>query len=285
MKAPIKWMGGKSKLAPKILELMPQQYNAYYEPFLGSGAVLFALEPMNSIASDLMIEPISVFNAIKKNPALTYELFQALADELWEKGSDYYYEIRELYNQTKMNMDVFHVAAHFMFLLKAGFNGVVRFNPNKNNSWNVPYGKRGYKGNKPVKLYNEKLLSELEQYSAFLNTGNKEFLTASYEDIIPKAQKNDVIYCDPPYTETSSDKRYNMGWSWDEDVKLSLLLREAAKRGANFILSNIIEYKGNINNQLIELYEDFSFEVVEHKYIVGPKSKTKQAVKEVLIYS
>ena len=39
----LKWAGGKRQLAPEILRRAPTRFGRYHEPFLGGGAVFFAL--------------------------------------------------------------------------------------------------------------------------------------------------------------------------------------------------------------------------------------------------
>jgi len=285
IKSPIKWMGSKAKLADEIVKLFPTTFNIYFEPFFGSGAVFFKSRPINSYCSDLMGEPIAVMNAIKNSPEKMYKKFKELSDELWERDEDFYYKVREFYNNGKDIMNDATRAAYFLFLLRAGFNGVIRFNAKKNNSWNVPFGKRGTKTLKKTKLYNSEFFDEILQHSEFLRSGTKIFKVESFETAILKAKQNDIIYADPPYTKTSSKKRYNMSWGIEDDKKLRDTLVSAVSRGANFMLSNIIEYKGETNGYILDLYNGFKYKFIKHQYIIGPKAKTRQQVKEILIYS
>lgn len=282
LKSPIKWMGSKARLADKIVELFPKQFNTYYEPFFGSGSVFFELRPLNAVCSDLMSEPIAIMNAIKDRPNLLYKKFKILADELWEQGEDYYYETREGYNTEKDEMSNVDRAASFLFLLRAGFNGVIRFNP-KTLDWNVPYGKRGCKTNKTTKLYSAEFQDELKTCSKFLQEGSKTFQVSDYKSIIDLAGKDDIIYADPPYSMTG--KRYNMSWTEKDDIALHSSLIAATERGAFFVLSNVAKYKGIKNSFLLKLYEGFKIQIIQHQYVVGPKQKTRQQVEEILIYS
>jgi DNA adenine methylase len=278
-------MGSKAKLADEIVSLISPYFRTYFEPFFGSGAVMFKLQPKNVYCSDLMAEPVSVMNAIKTSPKDMFNEFKWLADELWRGGEEVYYTVREFYNKEKDEMRDSTRAAYFLFLLRAGFNGVVRFNSRKNNSWNVPFGKRGVEALNKPKLYNDAFLGELMQHHEFLSDGEKKFTVESFERAIYKAGPNDFIYADPPYTKTSSNKRYNMDWSSEDDEKLRDVLVLAVERGANFVLSNVLEYKGETNDAILRLYRGFHHKVIDHQYIVGPKAKTRQQVKEILIYS
>ncbi len=279
MNSPLKWMGGKTKLIPFIQQFIPK-YNTYYEPFFGSGAVFFSQQPNNSVCSDIQAEPILIINAIKNAPKEFYTLFSELSQQLWEEGSGFYYSLREKYN--KQNMSEFEKAVSFMILLRGGFNGLVRFNPR--GEWNVPFGDRGNKDskNQAVPLNNLFSLSKIEEYSLFLNSGNKQFLNQSFDKTIQMAKEGDFIYCDPPYLITT--QQYN-GWNIDDELLLVKELKEASKRGVRFILSNVYSYKGKENKELIDLYSEFKYELKSHNYIVGPKQDRRQVVEEIIIYN
>ncbi len=48
----LKWVGNKQKMAHLIIESFPESFGTYYEPFLGSGAVLGTLSPKSAFGSD-----------------------------------------------------------------------------------------------------------------------------------------------------------------------------------------------------------------------------------------
>jgi len=39
----VRWVGGKSRLLPRIMPFVPDPIENYFEPFLGGGAVFFGL--------------------------------------------------------------------------------------------------------------------------------------------------------------------------------------------------------------------------------------------------
>jgi DNA adenine methylase len=279
-KSPLKWMGSKKKLIKHILPLFPSKYNTYYEPFLGSGIVMFNLEPNNCVCSDVAPEPIIILNSIKDNYKEVYDNFKVMADKLWEEGEEYYYKLRSYYNENKENLDSIERASTFLILLRSCFNGVVRFNAKKNYSWNVPFGKRGSKEYSSSPLYNDNMLEEFKIYSDFLNRKNKEFKISHFKDTITRAGKDDLIYCDPPYITTGQE--YS-SWTIGDEALLAKELKAAHSRGAKFVLSNVYMYKGEENTPLKELYKEFNFVFIDHEYIIGPKAKRRQKVEEVLI--
>lgn len=280
MNSPIKWMGSKKKLIPWIEQYTPK-YNRLIEPFMGSGIVFFSQEPEIAICSDLQAEPIIIINAIKNDPEYFYTEFVGFSERLWYKGSDYYYYLRDFYNKGEFYDDN-ERAAIFMVLLRAGFNGLVRFNPK--GEWNVPFGDRGWHGSKKqaIKLYKSFPYEKFEEWSEFLNQENKQFIQQSFEKSIQEASDGDFIYCDPPYLMTT--QQYKV---WNEDLEKQLFeeLKNASERGAKFMLSNVYNYKGEINTKLMELYKDFNYELKSHNYVVGPKQKRRQSVEEIIIFN
>lgn len=273
-------MGSKKKLIPWIEQYIPE-YDRLIEPFMGSGIVFFSQEPTNAICSDLQAEPIVIANAIKNNPKKFYSLFVEYSDILWEKGDAYYYTLRLEYNEHKWFDDIDR-AAKFMVLLRSGFNGLIRFSSKDN--WNVSFGNRGWKGSRAqaIKLYLSFPYERFEEWSKFLNTGNKQFIQQSFEKSIQQAGEGDLIYCDPPYLITTQQYK-----KWNEKLEIQLAdeLRAASDRGAKFILSNVYIYKGKENTQLLELYKNFDNKKISHNYIIGHEKSRKQSVEEIIIFN
>lgn len=113
----VKWAGGKRQLLSQIRERMPKEYNNYYEPFIGGGAVLFELLPKQAIINDINIALINAYRQICDNPELFINEVQHLDSEMWEDGKQYYYSLRERYNDKLMQeeLDV-ELAALFVFI-------------------------------------------------------------------------------------------------------------------------------------------------------------------------
>ena len=64
----VKWAGGKTQLLPEILKRVPKEFNNYYEPFIGGGTVLLALQPNNATINDINSELIHVYKTIVDEP-------------------------------------------------------------------------------------------------------------------------------------------------------------------------------------------------------------------------
>jgi len=282
MRSPLKWTGSKAKLVKHILDLMPQEYNCYYEPFLGSGVVLLNVNPKQAFCSDIIPESPMVMEAIKDDPKGIKEQLRKYTAMLWTRGGEFYYIAREEYNSEKGEMPTVDRAALFIFLVRSGFNGLIRFN--KDNCWNVPWGKRGSKKTNGC-VYTEEYGKVIMEASRILNEGKKLFDVCSFEDTIRMAGKGDIIYADPPYLSTDYNRYCGFVWDEERERLLHEEIFKAHDRGAKFILSNIYLYKGKKNKKLLKIYKDFDHTIVDHQYIMGPNKNRRPKVSEVLIYS
>lgn len=283
MHTPIKWTGSKQKLTSWIIEKFPSKFNTYYEPFFGSGAVFFDLEPKNSVCSDVQTEPIVVMNSLKSNIEDVLFQLKILSENLFIQGEPYYYSVRQEYNKNKNLFDDSKRAAYFMFLLKSCFNGVVRFNTKKDNAWNVPFGQRYSENTTNTHLLDESYQKNLNQISLFLNTINTNFINCSYQESIEKSVEGDLIYCDPPYL--FAGEHYNGSWNLEHEISLSEKLKAADNRGVKFVLSNVYTYNEKTNDQLMSLYSNFKYELKDHNYIIGSNAKARKKIEEIIIYN
>ena len=132
----LKWAGGKRQLLPQILERLPRKIETYYEPFVGGGAVFFALAHEGrfnkAVLSDQNKDLIAVYRALKNNLRALMEL---LKEHDARHCEDYYYEVRDELAPKKL----VERAARMIYLNKTGFNGLYRVN--RSGKFNVPFGR------------------------------------------------------------------------------------------------------------------------------------------------
>jgi len=88
-----------------------------------------------------------------------------------------------------------------------------------------------------------------------------------FEDILNDAKAGDVVYVDPPYANTNA--RYNENWTEADDERLMKSLDKASKRGVQFVLSNVLEYRGNVNEQWKKWADKYNVEHFERNYRRG----------------
>jgi DNA adenine methylase len=231
----IKWAGGKSRLISQIKNFIPQEFNNYFEPFVGSGALFFYMvrsaiikRNFSAYLSDINSEVINVYKAIKDNlPDLIREL-QSNETDYYKDPKTFYYKLRAddfEFNDTKK-------AARFITLNKTCYNGLYRVN--KKGVFNVPIGN----------YINPKIcdLENLTEVNKIMNLTNTILENYDYHNISTKINENDFIYFDPPYhplNETSNFTNYTThGFDYNQQKRLADFFYELDKRKCKILLSN-----------------------------------------------
>ena len=211
----IKWTGSKRTIADQIVSVFPQEYDNYYEPFIGSGAIVYQLSPSEAICGDLCEPLIGIWNIIRDEPEDLIAYYRRVWNRLQEEGPDVYYEIRDKFNQTKK-------PEHLFFLSRTCVNGLIRFNSDGdfNNSFHL-----SRPGIDPKRL--APLITEWSR-----KIQQVEFIAGDYAKITEEACAGDLVYLDPPYFNTTS--RYY--GSIDQDRFLNFL-KELNDREVHYALS------------------------------------------------
>lgn len=286
----LKWAGGKSSLLNAITKRLPAYvYNDDFcmvEPFVGGGAVSFwALSNLphikKLIINDYNTDLINLYSIIRNKPnefinevqtlQIMYDKLPTLADK-----KPIYYQLRDLFNERSQS-DIVQ-AGLFMFLNKAGFNGLYRVN--KNNQFNVPIG--SYK--KPQFIDKDNILNlSAKLQKAIILTG--DFYQVL--DYIPNNMPC-VFYIDPPYrpiSKTSSFTAYGDNTFDDNEQKrLSNFCKEIHQLGYDFILSNSDPKNYNINDNFFDdLYHNFCIERIWANRAISANSAGRKSVSELLI--
>jgi len=269
----VKWVGGKRQLIPELLKYIPKNFNNYFEPFVGGGALFFELYNLGILKNkkvflfDINEELINAYKIIRDYPN---ELIEKLKEFKSKHNKEFYYQIRELdrtNNYKKLNNII--KAARFIYLNKTCFNGLYRVN--KKGYFNVPMGK--YKTPKILDENNILLVSK-----ALQNTIIKH---CDYKKVLEYAQKEDFIYFDPPYyplTETSNFTSYTQKkFLKKEQIELFETFDILSQKGCFVLESNSdTEF---INN----LYKKFKIEKVFANRFVNSKASNRGKISEVLI--
>lgn len=264
-----KWTGGKRQLLPIIKQHLPREYRNYYEPFVGGGAVLFDLQPTCAVINDFNAELINCYQQIKDNPAA---LIQLLMAHQINNSKEYYLEIRSADRDGRIfEMSDVEKAARIMYMLRVDFNGLYRVN--SKNQFNVPYG-----NHKNPTIVDETLIMDISRY---LNEQEITIMQGDFQKAVESVEKGDFVYFDPPYiplNETSSFTSYtHEGFGYEEQVRLRDVMVELTKRGAYVLLSN------SSSPLAIELYQDFTVEMVEVNRMNGASATSRKVVKEILV--
>lgn len=223
----LKWIGNKQRFAETIIGYMPEQFNDYYEPFLGSGAVMAQLLYQSSNAStptfkmahgsDVLPFLIDIFNLVKNSPEKLTKYYDKEITEYYKNPKDKYSEIRDRFNKK-------HNAMDFCLLSRTCYSGIVRFRQ-ADGYMSTPMGPH-----KPISP--SAFTQRVQLWHSFMERA--DFTAISFEESMNKAQKGDVIYCDPPYTHSQSIIYGSQSFSIDNLFKK---IKECKDRGIYVMLS------------------------------------------------
>lgn len=184
----LKWIGNKQRFAHEIISYFPLNFNKYLEPFLGSGAVLGCLAPKKGIASDVIHPLIEIWQAVVKNPDKVKQWYIERFELMEKAGKEKAYEfIKNRYNEDQNPGD-------FLYLSRCCYGGVIRFR-REDGYMSTPCGVH-------VPISPDSFAHRVNIWSARLQ--GCEFHCTDFENLFNMAQKDDVIYCDPPYTTSQA---------------------------------------------------------------------------------
>lgn len=267
---PIKIQGIKTKIVPTIkANVVLNKNTKWIEPFMGSGVVGFNVAPNNAIFADTNPHIINFYNQIKDTKITSYIVREFLEQEgslLSQKSEEYYYEVRERFNNSHNPLD-------FLFLNRSCFNGMIRFN--KNYEFNVPYG---HKPQRFAKAYITKIVNQVKYIENKLKYNDWIFLCQSFEETINLANTNSFIYCDPPYIGRHVD--YYDSWDEESEIRLCNVLKSSESK---FMLSTW-DHNSFRKNEYIESIWGFCNKLTkEHFYHVGAKEANRNSMIEALL--
>ncbi len=259
----LRWAGSKRYLLKHLVDVLPNSYKTYREPFLGSGSLYFLLQPAKACLSDKSLELVESFQAIKENVKVVLNYLSKINND--EKT---YYYIR-----ANRSSGLYKKAAEFLFLNKTCWNGLYRVN--SSGVFNVPYG---YVKTKEL-VDKENILS----CSQLLNLTDTNLAICDFEESLEKSIKGDLVYLDPPYTTGHNNNgfiSYNEKiFSWDDQIRLAGLANKLAKKGVHVIVSNAN------HRELIKLYSNFNKLTIERNSTISSQAEGRRKISEVIFTS
>jgi DNA adenine methylase len=270
---PIKSQGIKTKLVPWIMELAPKTTGKWIEPFLGTGVVAFNSGFKKAILNDTNPHIITFYKGVQQNKITSSIMRQYLEHEgkLLSKADDNGYE-HYRFVRSRFNKDF--SAYDFIFLSRAGFNGMMRFSQKGN--WNIPFCK---KPDRFAQAYITKICNQVVSVSQIIKPEpDWIFYNKPFSEIIPLATENDIIYCDPPYYGRYVD--YYNGWTEQDEVLLFNLLSETK---AKFILSTWHHNDYRENDMIKKYWNKFNIITKDHFYHSGGKVENRRTIVEALV--
>ncbi len=270
----LKWAGGKRQLLPELLARveLAAPFNNYHEPFVGGGALFFALYCRGHLAdrsktntsiylSDTNERIIEAYIGLRDFPEYVIAI---LRRHKHQHCKEYYYSIRAEVPDTLPER-----AARIIYLNRTCFNGLYR--ENSRGEFNVPMGS----------YVNPRICDE-ENHRAVAKTLQSVTLSSNpFEKILDVAKPDDFVYFDPPYhpiSKTSSFTGYNKD-SFNEldQCRLADTFKTLTERGVKVLLSN------SMTSLIQELYGAFTFDTVQADRKVNSKADGRGKIAEALV--
>lgn len=267
---PIKCQGIKTKLVPFIIDnLNWDKDGTWYEPFLGSGVVLFNVLPNKAVVNDRNEHIIHLYQEIQLGNvtgATVRDYLENESPKLNKGGVDYYYEVRKRFNEQHSPYDL-------LFLNRSCFNGLMRFN--KSGGFNVPFCQ---KPNRFAKAYITKICNQIDYVASVMRDRDWEFRSGDWRNIMNEPTAQDCIYLDPPYI--GRDTNYVGEWSNEDACELA---QYAHNTSARVILSMWKENKYRKNKHIEECWADYKIFEFDHFYHVGSKETLRNSMTEAVL--
>ncbi len=267
----MKWVGGKRRLLPQILELLGprERIGRYVEPFLGGGAVLLGLRPEYAVVTDTNRELVNAYWQVERDPiALTFELLEHVE----RHGREHFKSVRDWDRSPDFLVahNAVARAGRFIYLNKACFNGLWRVS--SRDQFNVPFAGR------------EKVdfdLDNLVRVSEYLQRSTSVFC-AGFEKSLAMAGPGTVYYLDPPYVPLKDPEARFGGYSkdaftLDDQRRLVQFCHDIVRRGGRFVLSN------SDCPTTRELYRDFDVREIDVNRLCGGRGSARRPVTELLV--
>lgn len=260
----VKWVGGKRGIIAELKKYAPAEFNDYYEPFIGGGALFFELRSKikNATLIDSNIDLVFTYTAVRDN---VEKLISLLQQHAIDHNKEHYYEVRSQHTLT----DPTEIAARLIYLNKTCYNGLYRVN--SKGEFNVPMG--SYTDPAIVQESNLRACSKALQ--------GIKIEVGDFTRIKPKS--GDFVYFDPPYhpvSETANFTGYGtFGFNEKDQERLRDFLLKLHGEGVKIMLSNS-------NTPLIrKLFKKnpFRVNIVNAPRLVNCKPNKRGSVEEVLI--
>ena len=266
---PIKCQGIKTKLVEFILSnIRWNGQGRWIEPFLGSGVVLFSVQPERALVNDINPHIINLYRQIYAGVITASHVSDYLAQEgkkLLQNG-DYYYTVRERFNSTGETLD-------FLFLNRSCFNGLMRFN--RKGEFNVPFCR---KPDRFRPAYITKIANQVNRLQKLMRGKNWEFRAGDWRDCLNDLKNDDFVYLDPPYIGRHTD--YYEQWS---EVDATDLAQAARNFPCGFALSMWKENKYRQNQHLSQHWNFAVERTFTHFYYIGSTESLRNTMEEALL--
>ncbi len=272
---PIKCQGIKSKLVPWIKTLLPDPIlrgrfgGRWIEPFMGSGVVGYNIPGKRALMGDNNPHLIRFYESLQQGritAGIAREYLEREGAILLAEGADHYRAVRKRFNEKHEPLD-------FLFLNRASFNGMIRFN--RKGEFNVPFCK---KPQRFAPAYITRIVNQIEYVSRRLEASEYEFRYQPFQRTIEQAGADDIVYCDPPYIERHTD--YHDRWGEKDEGELF----DALLGIRGYFMLSTWHHNGYRRNRHLEKFRGrFHIRTREHFYHLGGRTSHRHAMTEAII--
>jgi DNA adenine methylase len=184
----LKWIGNKQRFAHEIAAYFPRNMQTYFEPFIGSGAVLATLAPKQAVAADIFKPLIEIWQTLRDNPTQLQSWYETRWKTMAQTSK------QEAYERVKAQYNASPNGADLLFLCRACYGGVVRFRK-ADGFMSTPCGPQ-----QPISplSFNKRVVEWHERCR------HTKFMQADFSETMRLAKRKDLIYCDPPYVDSQT---------------------------------------------------------------------------------
>ena len=267
---PLKIQGIKTKAVPFIRDSVDWDGTGrWIEPFVGSAVVPFNILPTRALLGDTNPHLIRFYAAIQQGTVTATTVRAFLEWEgtyLLRDGQEHYYQLRERFNDR-------HDPHDFLFLNRACFNGLVRFN--KKGRFNTPFCR------KPERFrpaYITKICNQVQRAADNMAGKSWDFVCADWTNILGESRKDDFVYCDPPYAGRFTD--YFNSWTDEDASRLEDCLKALP---CPFLYSMWSENKYRRNDRLHDAFAEYEIKTFSHFYHLGATEDLRNGMTEALV--
>ncbi|KLJ82621.1 modification methylase [Streptococcus agalactiae] len=267
-KSPLNYAGSKDELLPQIISELPYHVGTFVDMMGGAfnvGANIVAIDGV--VYNEYNPYVFNLMEIIIKTPSS--ELISTVEKyiekfNLEKKNKISYLQLRDYYNNVDNSSIILYILQIY------AFQNILRFN--SKHQYNTPVGNNEF---------NSGYIERIKQFKP--KTNQLQLINKRYQELnIDEFPIDSVFYFDPPYLVTTAGyndgKRGFEGWSSESEAELILFLTQLHLSGRKFMLSNVLEHKGKLNNLLIEWIETHNLKIIK----VG-KTGIKYPRVEVLI--
>lgn len=269
--SPLNYIGGKWEVLPMIKEKLPKKINTFYDLFGGGATVSINMKADKVVYNDINWAVRDLLEKIAHDKFVnTYQYIEKTIakNNLEKKNKETYTAFRTKYNSIEKGsrnpLDLY-------LLICFGFEHQIRFN-NKM-EFNNPCGNSGY---------NQEMLEKLVSYSNKTKNMNIVFRSMDYRKMEDEIEKNDFVYCDPPYLIScgayNDGKRGFNGWDGKQEQELLDFLSRLDKRGVKFMLSNMVDRNNKENTNLSKWIKSNNFKLIKSDKITQRNRQDRQEI-------